>query len=587
MSYSDSSGHDSAADELSIDSLEAVTHDLLVRDKGLTGDGKSEAFRFWAFVAFCLVTFVGIRIPILQANVLFTDHDSVSFLTSINTIAGHTPADLEYRSADFLPLFPYWAALVSRVSGMSAEHSAQTVSLIMTSLSLVAVLSLVRLHFSNCVVLITGLLISFCPKLAQLDTAMLTDPMYVSIVYIALFVYERRPAARASWRQAVLLGLLLGLGFLTRSEGILWVAVLPAWHLLSLWWNEDLRFEWLNGIAWSAIFLVVFGAVISFHVWSVSQKMGKVALNGRQAWLALLNEPTEAEYEEKLRGLRFSSTEINLTYLMSHPEAADELAKPASAVIPHVKNTLYSVTQLFDFPIHMLPGPMNMLFGGVGLLIVMGMARFQRFGLFVALCLALLVPGIVYAAFSVRYLLISMPGIMICSAVGLVTLCGVLADTLLRFVPALPRRLALLTAGVMLTFASGAFPLYNMIAQPDTEHLHYSMARLQVLADAIEPHRPADRHPLTVSRTAYFPYFARTKQIANPWASYEELVDYCRQNNADFFLYQASSDRTFPYAAAFEQGDPADFELLTETGSSFGKEAIYRVRGVRDSTGAP
>ena len=310
----------------------------------------------------------------------------------------------------------------------------------------------------------------------------------------------------------------------------------------------------------------------------MTQKMGTLALNGRQAWLALLNEPTESDYEERLRGLRFSDSEINLTYLMSHPEAADELARPAFFLKPHIKNTLYSITQLFDFPIQMLPGPINMMFGGVGLLYLFSVRRFQRFGLFVSLCLLMLVPGIVYAAFSVRYLMIAMPAVMVCSAVGLIMLSATMADFFLAWLPETLRRYPCVLAGVLLAFASGAYPLYQMIAEPQVDHPHYSMTRLQQLRDAIEPFRPADRATLTVSRTAYFPYFARTRQIATPWASYEQLVTYCRKNDADFFIYCAMSDGEFPYASAFESGETPEFELLKRTDSTRGLEAIYSVK---------
>ena len=53
---------------------------------------------------------------------------------------------------------------------------------------------------------------------------------------------------------------------------------------------------------------------------------------------------------------------------------------------------------------------------------------------------------------------------------------------------------------------------------------YLDLASVLQVDTAVEPHRPADRHALTVSRTAYFPYFAKTKQIANPYASDEQLV---------------------------------------------------------------
>ena len=241
-----------------LESLDPAHQHLLIRTGG---NGW-----LWLIVAFCLLLSLGLRISILRSNVLFSDHDSVSFLTSINTIAGHAPAELEYRSADFLPLYPYTSAAISRVTGLSTEHAAQTASLIMTSCCFVAVLCLTRLYFSNLVVLVAGILWAVLPKLAQIDTAMLTDPMYVSLVYIALFVYERRRAARATIAQSVLLGLLFGLAFLTRSEGMLFLLILPVWHFASLWWEGELTLHWPHAIGWSAVFVIIFGAVVSWHV---------------------------------------------------------------------------------------------------------------------------------------------------------------------------------------------------------------------------------------------------------------------------------------------------------------------------------
>ena len=53
--------------------------------------------------------------------------------------------------------------------------------------------------------------------------------------------------------------------------------------------------------------------------------MGQLAINGRQVWVQILNNPDGKSYEEKIYGLDYSKDQINLLFLQSHAEAARQL----------------------------------------------------------------------------------------------------------------------------------------------------------------------------------------------------------------------------------------------------------------------
>ena len=535
--------------------------------------GSNSGASFWVVALVCLGLFLALRIATLRSAVLVADHDSMYYLRSIDTIAGHTPPELEDRGPDFLPAYPYVAGVVARLSGCSSVSAARAATLGFATIGFLATLGIARLYFTNTVVFVAGFLIATAPKLIFLDFSELTDPMYTSLVYVGLFLYMRWFGPEATLKQAIALGLLYGVGFLTRSEGIVLLPLLPVWHGYALWMSGTLKSDWLRGVGWSVCYVLAFCLVASPLVFSVSQQMGTFAVNGRQAWMVLLNAPGDS-YDAKINSLTYSDAETDLLYVQAHPELMRELGRDLPKIRPHVKNTVSSLAKLFDHSIHQIPGSMNLLFAGAGLAVVLATRPFRQFALLCLLSSLLLVPAIVYCSFSVRYLLIAVPPVMICAAVGLLQLSYAAADLVAHWLPAALRHVTFAIAGLLLATAATAYPIYRQIAEAPTDHPDYSPQKMQPLLDLIAKHKAEDP-AVIISRKAFLPYYAQAKQVAAPWTEYEGLVTYAALNDVEFLYIRHASDGHFPYVAQLRKDAP-EFELLYEAETSHGPEMLFR-----------
>ena len=153
------------------------------------------------------------------------DHDSVSYLSAIEVFRTLDIGAINNLSADRTPFYPLFSALFSSLTG-SAETGARLCSLFFSCLLFAAVVGIGR-QFATAFSLGIGLLIiAFNPVLIRLSYSVLTEPSYVAVVYLGLWLFMVHYRQPKVWTAAAL-GTLFALAFLNRFEGILYLAVIP------------------------------------------------------------------------------------------------------------------------------------------------------------------------------------------------------------------------------------------------------------------------------------------------------------------------------------------------------------------------
>jgi len=87
-----------------------------------------------------------------------------------------------------------------------------------------------------------------------------------------------------------LLGLIFGLSFLDRTEGILYLAFIPFVQVVHYWFTRDRSYSSRQLIRWGATFIAVFVLLAAPQVWRVSRRI----------------RSTQLRYSRRIAGKNFS-----------------------------------------------------------------------------------------------------------------------------------------------------------------------------------------------------------------------------------------------------------------------------------------
>ena len=496
-------------------------------------------------------------------------------------MAGTLPAELYPYNADFMPLYPAMGSLPHR-AGLEVETSARLTTLVMTTIGFLCLMGIARRLAGAGAVLVCGVALAFTPFLLRNDVAVLTEPSYMGLVCLGLYLFVRRYGQDAVW-YALLLGLIFGATFLMRAEGIGFVVLIPLLHWVAVAQSGRWRAAWKRALLWSVLFVVAFVIVATPQVVFVSRQMGTLAINGRQVWQTIMQAPGEEKYEERLYGLKYSTDTINLRYLQQHPEAAAALASKPGMLLDRLKNVAKGIVQLCGERIYMLLGLANVVFLGLGLYAIIGDRRYLPLLTLGGLAVILLIPPLIHNV-DVRHILVIAPVLVLMASVGGVHLADRLSGAWQRRLGAAVARVAAVVFVLLLFAASGSYAAVEAIAKAPTSVQYYSPAELQEVADVMQEQGPKDRPARLVSRKTFLPYLSRSLFIPMPWTDYEGLVTYARSNQADFLYCQANVDGLRPFLSALGDGTD-EFKLLYRGTMEKSSVALYQV--VQPDAGEP
>jgi 4-amino-4-deoxy-L-arabinose transferase-like glycosyltransferase len=156
----------------------------------------------------------------------------------------------------FPPFYPFLTALLYPVT-RDFELAGRIISLIFGTLIVFPIFYLGKRLFGETVAIFSVLLSVFQPYLAQFSGSVLTESIYTFLIALGVLVGWKGLDSRSKGFM-FLVGILLGLAYLTRPEGIGFVVLLSLW----IFFFGGMRFWQDVGIKFSMFFSLMAGTVI-------------------------------------------------------------------------------------------------------------------------------------------------------------------------------------------------------------------------------------------------------------------------------------------------------------------------------------
>jgi len=519
-----------------------------------------------------LVVYCLLRLFLFSHVAGFEDHDGVSYVRQIEAIGYWNHAELSREiTPDFMPAFPLLASGFASL-GASGEFAGRLTSFL-ASVALFGALLWLGWAWLPRGALVSGLLIlSFLPLAIEYSAAVMTEMTYLAFLYIGLAVYFGR-GGEFRVGHGALLGVVFGLAFLTRAEGVLFAIALPGIAA-----GEALLFEKRPGVSrrwavWSSAFLVAFSLVAAPQIWRVSSELGRPALNGRQLWSSILNQPDGKSYYEKIYGLDYSDSKVNLHYLRAHPEVAKELSDGIEPV-DFARTIRDNLRELWHLRIGELITPFGFALLVFGLLYLYGSRRYRELLICSAVLALTTVPSVLYNVHP-RHLLPVLP--LACLLMGL----GAhgLGSWLERSSPIQRRfpvrlRYAVVAVWVLLC----GLPLLRILSPARVDWaVHFDQHARIVREVAL---REGLGQPRITSRKGYLPLRSKAVPVVLPYADYDRFVQYLESNRVDFVFLERAQVEGHPFVSRFNGAEPPEgFEHLHHTRDPQGRTMdLYRFR---------
>lgn len=535
----------------------------------------------WAPLTALAAAYLLLRIGALGHAVIVEDHDSVGYLYEIQAFLSRDLSRILNLGIDSTPVFPALGALFA-LPGWGAELGAR-LSSVFSSLILFGALAVVGHRLVGWRATLAALvLLTFCPVLIGLSISILTEPSYIATVYAGIALYWIWAADPRPWRGLVL-GLVFGLTFVNRIEGILFLAAIPALQLLTPLVERTRPYPLGRLVPWAAAFGFGFAVLAIPQVWNVSRQAGTFMINGRQLWSAILTVPGP-RYEERIYGLSYSAGQVNIDYLETHPGAdlaalasrsPQYAAQPAAAPgvrTGHTRTAFRQYTKLFltnfdTLSLHRLGelfGPVVLILFGIGLVELCRVGASSSVIAVVGLMVVMLAPPLLHNVIT-RHIAIIAPMVLLLAGSGAVEIT--------RRFESIPRRSRVLLATLGVLVLGAWLVQLEQLGAPASCNREYCPGDLAAPARVLSRAAGPDSRPSIVSRRLYFPYYAGGVKVSLPYTDLVGLDRYLGLNGARFLFLDEASTRTYPFYHEFTSDvPPAGFELLYQGRDAWGRE---------------
>jgi len=537
--------------------------------------GRESRQKWHISVLVIFVLYVVLRSVAWHETILFEGTDSLGYLRDIKVILSLDVSRIWNLDPDSTPVYPLFGALLS-LPGWGLEIGARLASLFFSCVLFAALLGLGK-HIAGPVEVTLGLLmVSFSPVLISNSFSIMSEPTYVGLIYLGLWLWWGQYENPVIWKGA-LLGVVYGLAFLTRVEGILYLAIIPFLQGTYTYFGAGQARRFMHFICWSLIYVVCFSVVAMPQIWRVSQKVGMVALNGRQVWSIVLNNQDGKPHREKLFGLDFSPAQINIQYLKTHAEVLQSTAQISPNV--YIKKVISNFYQFCRTQLGILVGPIGMLLFGLGVL-----AMFQsghRFQVFVILAfISFSLVGPLLHNVAIRHIVVIAPMIFLVGGIGIGYASHKIVESHSRFAEAGPVLATLLLCATVVGWISGLRSTFN----PPHYNSQYSLIELREPIRIVKTiaENELGRSPIITGEREYLAYFTGATQFYVPYTNYQGLVKYCELNDVDLLYMTHRRLRKFPFFEEFTKGRwLSDYALLYAGVDAYG-EKVELYRFVRD-----
>ncbi|MEE9430501.1 MAG: glycosyltransferase family 39 protein, partial [Melioribacteraceae bacterium] len=472
------------------------------------------------------------------------DHDSIQYLKLISFFKNFTFEGLLNLGADDLILYPFFGAIISWF-GFSIEFSARLATFISTLILFYFVYAIGKEIWDKKVALVGVLLFAINPFLISFSYAVLTEPTYITIVYYGVLLFLKYISA-PKIKSAVVLGIIFGLSFIARTEGIIFIVAIPIIQFSHYLFYKNRNYKIKDFIVWTFSFIIIFGAVVSPQILRVSNKMDTFSINGRQAWMKLLKSDIKKSNDELIYGLDYSPSKINIHAVQSNPEIYHSL-RSESNIQDQIKTFVYTYDELFNIKLSSFFGLSTIVFFGFGFFYLVKRGEVFKI-LFVFLFLGVfLFPPLLHNVVT-RHIAIIGPIIFVISGGGIYYFSKSILKNFPKFDQIKNRSLYTSIFIILIIAVLSGHSLYMSLIKP-TENLEYSEA------DYLEPIQKLNKNlgsnksqkHLIISRKNYFPYFAKVNSIATPYSSYKKLIEYAKLNDTKYIFIDYINLMEFPF----------------------------------------
>lgn len=526
-----------------------------------------------------LTLFLFFRLGTWSNDPLLEDHDSVSLMKQALTYRSLDPAKISQLDASKTPFYPAIVALLT--PSPERVETAARVTTFLFSIILFFIFIHIGERYTAPVGVAAGLLfLSFSPELTRLSISVLTEPSYITTVYLglALFLYQ---CNSPTITKSIILGIVFGCAFLNRLEGILFLVFVPIAYLTHYLISGKHQYNFNTCLKYITVFIVTFVLVIAPQIASVSSKMGQFSLNGRQVWSLLLSgDDSNRSYHEKISGLDYSPSEVNIQYLQKHPSEIQS-GKSSISLKKYVKTILYNFDDLYRNRIGELLGPFCIFFAGIGFYSLL-----RRDKVFDALFfLGFIVVGVAAPLVHnvvIRHIAVIAPAIMLLAGIGIYEFY-----TMLKSNSHSLNKKWIISSMIAVTVFVTLFPqmleLRVLLTEKDTINHQYRPSDFQrvtaVLNDDIKKQNLNRSEVKLATREQYASFFTRTQRVRLPYTDYARLITYLSLNSVDYlYLDHGLPSIRYPFMKYFQEDVPSEFTLIYSGENWKGKKVqLFRV----------
>jgi len=519
-----------------------------------------------------LITYVGFRLMAWESAVLLKDTDSLSYLRDIETFLSFNLTKIANLDPDSSLFYPFLGALFS-LPGWSVQFGAELASFFSGIVLFGAVLGIGFQIARPAAIALGVFFLAINPELIAHSFTVLTEPVYVATIYLGIWLFWVLYKNPKSWG-AVILGIIFGLAFLNRMEGILFIIFIPLMLFVYFLTKRPKTIALKTVVSWSLIYVLTFIMLAGVQVLRVSNQMNGLAINGRQVWAALLHSPLGKSYDEKIYGLNFNPKQINIVYLKKNPQ---ELKKINTINVNYISTIVKNCRDLYFYGFPRLIGIFIFTFFVFGLFSLhQSQKRFEVFLILSFIAFGLSAPLLHNVV--IRHILIVAPIMLLVAGIGVdflwrSVIVGDNRPTIFRFT---------LLAVMLLFVIAGWESQIRESFSPPTHNREYSLTELKEPMDIIKSETAEwERQPIISARKGYLSYFlGTTKNALLPYSNYEQLVTYTTLNQVDYIYLKYSLIKDFPFLKVFQTGAyKRDFERLYRGVDAGGDPLeLYRVR---------
>ena len=528
----------------------------------------------WLLYIGILLIFIIIRAYAWSNVKVLEDHDSAHYLSLIRTFQNFDLKEIWNLSPDDTFFYPVFETIFS-LPGWSLEFSARLCSFIFTIGTFFLIIAIGEKIASIKAVLVALILFTFNPFFIPFSFGVLTEPSYLATLYLGIYIYLKK-YKNPSIINAIVLGIIFALTFLNRTEGILFLVIIPVFQFVHYLFFKKKEYNLKKYLSWVLVYSATFILLISPQIYRVSDMLGTFALNGRQVWMAMLKNPDGKSYEEKKHGLDYSPKEVNIAYLESHPEAYKKL-ESSESISSIVSLFMAEVSKLSEYQLSTLLGAVILIFFGIGLYSLLYEQKTFELVIILLFIIIELVPPALHNV-ALRHISMVGPIMILIAGLGIVfifneTIKQISNEKIFKLL----KRLLLF---FILTFIiSVSITQIRSVIKNPTSNSDYSpedyLKPIQIIKQDIKFHNIKD--PIVVLRKFYFTYMAGLQELRIPFTNYKGLVNYCRLNSVDYLFLNYHDVESYPFLKEFKENNRPDFKLLYRSPSKVPEIELFKI----------